>query len=49
MIIKSYKSKITVRFHFTPVRMAISRIQTTNVGKNVGKEEPSYTVGGTVN
>jgi hypothetical protein len=29
--------------------MAIIKNTTTNVGKDVGKKEPSYTVGGNVN
>ena len=39
-----------MRYHFTLVKMGIiKRIQTTNVGKDVGKREPSYTVGENVN
>ena len=42
--------KITTRYHLTPVRMLSSeRIQITNVGKDVEKREPSYTVGENVN
>jgi hypothetical protein len=39
--------KTTLRFHFTPVRIAITK-NTTNkgVGEDVGKKEPSYTAGG---
>ena len=43
-------NQITMRYHFTLVKMGIiKRIQTTNVGKDVGKREPSYTVGENVN
>ena len=42
--------KTTIRYHLTPVRMPSSkRIQITNVGKDVEKREPSYTVGENVN
>jgi hypothetical protein len=41
---------MAIRFHLTPVRMTTSRAQTTtNVGKDVGKREPSYTAGRNVN
>jgi hypothetical protein len=30
-----------LRFHFTPVRIAIIKNTTTNVGEDVGKKEPS--------
>jgi hypothetical protein len=39
--------KTTLRFHLTSVRIATPT--TTNVGEDVGKKEPSYTVGGSVN
>ena len=38
------KSKSTMRYHLTPVRMATEK--TTSVGKNVEKLEPLYTVCG---
>ena len=39
--------KITMRYHFTPVRMAVIKKPTKNkFGENVEKREPSYTVGG---
>ena len=40
----------TVRYHLTPVRMAISltSLQITNAGEGVEKGEPSYPVGGSV-
>ena len=38
--------KITMRYHFTPVRMAvIQNLQAINAGEGVEKREPSYTVG----
>ena len=38
--------KTTMRYHFIPVRMAIiKRPQITNVGEDVEKWEPWYTVG----
>jgi hypothetical protein len=40
--------KTTLRFHLTP-NYPSSRKQTTNAGQDVGKKEPSYTVGGIVN
>jgi H+/Cl- antiporter ClcA len=41
--------KTTLRFHLIPVRIAIATPLTTGVGEDVGKKEPSYTVGGNVN
>jgi hypothetical protein len=42
--------KAMLRFHLTPVRKATTKDKTTtNVGKNVGKKEISYTAGGNVN
>jgi hypothetical protein len=38
--------KTTLRFHVTPVRIAIIKNTTNNVGEDVGKKEPSYTAGG---
>jgi hypothetical protein len=41
------QTKTTLRFHLTPVRIAIIKIpQTKCVGKDVGKNEPFYTAGG---
>jgi hypothetical protein len=46
LAIKEKQIKTTLRFHLTPVR---TRIQTTtNVGKDLGRKEPSYTAGGNV-
>jgi hypothetical protein len=43
------QNKTTLRFHLTPVRMATIKNTTTNVGKDVGKKETSYTANGNVN
>ena len=40
--------KITVRYHVTPIKMAVIK-KNTNVGKDVEKGESSSTVGGNVN
>jgi hypothetical protein len=41
------QSKTTLRFHLTPIRIAIIKNTTPPaVGKNVGKKEPWYTAGG---
>jgi hypothetical protein len=41
--------KTTLRFHLTPVRIAIIKtLPTTNVGEDAGRKEPSYTAGGNV-
>ena len=42
--------KTTMRYNFTPVRMAAIRsLQVINAGEGVEKGEPSYTVGGNAN
>jgi hypothetical protein len=42
--------KTILIFHLAPVRMAtIKNISNNNSGKDVGKKEPLYTVGGNVN
>ena len=46
---RKFKLKTTMRYHLTPVRMAIIRTQIMNVGKAVEKRESSYTVDGNVN
>jgi hypothetical protein len=50
LAIKEMHVKIILRFHLTPVRIAISHRtpSTTNVGEDAGKKEPSNTVGGNV-
>jgi hypothetical protein len=50
LAIKEMQIKITLRFHLIPVRIAIIKnTNKTNIGKDVAKQEPLYTVGGNVN
>jgi hypothetical protein len=49
LVIKEMQIKTTLRFHFTPTRMATMKNTTTNVGEDVGNKKPSYTVDGNVN
>jgi hypothetical protein len=47
LVIKEMQIKTTLRFHLTPVKIAIIKNSpTTCVGENVGKKELLYTAGG---
>jgi hypothetical protein len=47
LAIKEMQIKTTLRFHLTPVGIAIIKTPPpTNVGEDVGKKELSYTAGG---
>ena len=52
LIVREIKTKITRRYHLTPIRMAIIKsksLKITKVGKDVEKRKPLYSIGGNVN
>ena len=48
-ILREKQITTTMRYHLTPIRMAIIKTSTNNAGEGVEKREHSCTVGGKVN
>ena len=49
LIIREMPIRTTMRYHHTPVRMAIIKKSTINAKEDMEKREPSCTVGGNTN
>ena len=50
LVVREMQIKITVRYHFTPVRMSVIKKSTNNKsGEGVEKRQPFDTVGGNAN
>ena len=48
-VVREMQNETTLRYHLTPIRMAIiKRLQTINGGEGVEKREHAYAVGGHV-
>ena len=49
LIVREMQIKRKIRYHLTPVRMAVIKKNTKNIGKDVEKREPWYIADGNVN
>ena len=49
LVIREMQIKATRRYDLTPERLSSKSLQIINVGEDVKKREPLYTVGGNVN
>ena len=49
LIIREMHIKTTIRYHLTPIRMAIIKKSTNNAGEGMEKRALSCTVGGNIN